>query len=120
MTVHALRRPVAPASDPIFSAIEAHKLAWSEFKAEAAFFLKKRRGHEQAEFRAARDAYEAATDALASAGITTLPGLRAFTVYLGDLRAYGRSGDWRMPYAIEVWHLSDAMTNVSATLARVA
>ncbi|WP_264051690.1 hypothetical protein [Methylobacterium flocculans] len=113
--------PVTVSSaDPVFAAIEAHRVTLAEFQAEAAFFLKKRRGHDQPEFRAARDAYEAATDALAAAGITTLPGLRAFTDYIADLRAYGRSEDWRMPYAIQVWHLSDAMANVSATLARVA
>lgn len=111
---------VAPSADPVFAAIEAHRVAWSEFKTEAAFFAKKRGGLSHPDFRAQRDAFEAATDALASAPISTLPGLRAFAAYIADLQAYGGSKVAPCVYAIEVWHLSDAMANVSATLARVA
>lgn len=119
MTVHALPRGAKTiASDPIFSAIEAHRLAWSEFSAEAAFFCKKRGGRDKPEFRAARDAYEAATSDLVLSAITTLPGLRTFTSYIADLQAYGGSRIGPCIYAIEVWHLSDAMATVAATLAR--
>lgn len=109
---------LASSADPVFAAIEAHRTVLAEFKAEATFFTKKRGGLSHPDFRITRDAYEAATDALASAPISTLPGLRAFTVYIADLHAYSTA--FPMPYAIEAWHLSDAMANVGSTLARVA
>lgn len=56
----------APSADPVFAAIEAHRVALAEFRAEAAFFAKKRGGFSHPDFRAQRDAYEAATDALLS------------------------------------------------------
>jgi hypothetical protein len=125
---HAARSPRRPIwereaegapVDPVLAAIAAHREEFDAFAAEIAF-LKTKRPRAEGEHRKARDAYEAHTDALVSAEIRTPEGLRAFVDYVAGLEAYGRSTIAPGVYAIELWHLSDAMGAVSAALARFA
>lgn len=119
------RRPIwereaeATPADPVFAAIAAHREEFDAFTAEAAYLWKKRRSAE-AERRKVRDAYEAHTEKLVKAEIQTPAGLRAFVDYIAGLQAYGGSNIAPGTYAIEVWHLSDAMSAISAALARLA
>lgn len=124
-TARSPRRPIwdrkaeGALADPVLAAIAAHREDFDAFTAEMAF-LQKRQPHAEAEHRKARDAYEAHTDTLVSAEIRTPEGLRAFVDYVAGLEAYGRSTIAPGVYAIEPWHLSDAMGAVSAALARFA
>ena len=101
--------------DPIFSAIEAHRTALSEWRATVAWARTPRdRTRKEAERRTARQRYDAATDALVTAPIGTTAGLLAFTRHLTGLHAYGQPGD---AWEVEVWHLSDALDAVACRLA---
>lgn len=107
----ARRRP-----DPVFAAIAAHREALADFGPEAAFLWKKRR---ETELRDLRHAYQAQTDKLVATEIKTRAGLRAFADYIASLQAYGGGKSAPCTYAIEVWHLSDAMAAVSEAMSRL-
>ena len=119
-TAHATVASVMSA-DPVFAAIEAHREALHVYEAEVYYQAKKRKGRWVAreEMREAAEVYEAATSTLVATSISTLAGLRVFTAYVADLRAYGRDGVAGIVgrYAIEVWDLSDAMTAVAEAMA---
>lgn len=109
---------LSPPLDPVLSAIEAHKAAWADFSAVAQATARARfMSKGEARRKAARDLYEARTDTLVRTPIATMAGLQAFTAYLASLQAYGMA--WPTSYAVETWHLSDAMEAVADALARL-
>jgi hypothetical protein len=106
--------------DPIFAAIAAHRLAYDEFSAEAAYLAPKRhRAKFATEWQDAKATYEAATDVLVQSEIATVAGAQAFAAYLGDLQAYGGGKHFPCCYSIEVWHLSDAMARIGEALGKL-
>jgi hypothetical protein len=114
---------VAPAmsADPVFAAIETHREALHVYEAEVYYQKRKRKGRwvSKENFREAADIYDTITSRLALSPIETLAGLRALTAYLASLNAYGQVAGNACLYAIEVWHLSDAMTTIAEAMARL-
>ncbi|MCJ2108124.1 hypothetical protein MKK70_22660 [Methylobacterium sp. E-041] len=114
---------VAPAisADPVFAAIETHREALQVYEAEVYYQKRKRKGRwvSKENFREAADIYDTITSRLALSPIETLAGLRALTAYLASLNAYGQVAGNACLYAIEVWHLSDAMATIAEAMARL-
>jgi hypothetical protein len=107
--------------DPIFAAIAAHREAHEEFRAEASFLWPKRRQSKAAaEYDAARDAYETATEKLVVTKVQTLAGAQAFATYLANLQCCGRSDIAPGVYAVETWDLSAGMDRIAECLARLS
>lgn len=107
--------------DPIFAAIETHRGAHEEFRAEASFLWPKRgRSKCAAEYDAATKAYEASTEALVTTDVLTLAGAHAFAAYLGNLQCCGRSDIAPGVYAVEIWDLSAGMDRIAECLKRLA
>ncbi|MCJ2076574.1 hypothetical protein MKK68_13060 [Methylobacterium sp. E-016] len=119
-TAHATVAP-AMSAEPVFAAIETHREALHVYEAEVYYQKRKRKGRWVAkeEFREAADIYDTITSRLALSPIETLAGLRALTAYLASLNAYGQVAGNACLYAIEVWHLSDAMTTIAEAMARL-
>lgn len=111
-------------TDPIFTAIAAHREAHDEWRAEVHYLWTKRRTRlysTHAEpWKAVRKTYEAATETLVVTEVRTLAGAQAFAGYLANLQCCGTSDVAPGVYAIEAWDLSAGMDRIAECLARLS
>ena len=110
--------------DPIFAAIETHREAHEEWRAEVHYLWTKRRTRLYSthadSWKAVRATYETTTEKLVVTEVRTLAGAQAFAAYLANLQCCGTSDVAPGLYAIEAWDLSAGMDRIAECLARLA